>query len=121
MVLFHDLWLSSDSMIPRVASVATRRLIHRQAFHPPHRVTSLKIHDISRSVCRKKLPSENHANSSLFSHHRPVKKKGGTAAGVPRTVGEAQSATAGASKDQVRAVQLCCFSLVISVHVIFIY
>ena len=54
-----------------------------------------------------------HDADELSLRHRPVKKKGGTAAGVPRSVGEAQSSAAsGAAKDQVRALS-CDVSLFI--------
>lgn len=49
------------------------------------------------------------------SHHRPMKKKGGTAAGVPRSTGEAQSVTVsnGAPRDQV-----CRYSISSCPHLI---
>lgn len=67
-----------------------RTTLHRSHHHFPVFETLFKL-TTTKSPLLKKF------------HHRPMKKKGGTAAGVPRSTGETPSATTsnGAPRDQV--------------------
>jgi hypothetical protein len=59
---------------------------------------------LTASFCINEILLRASADSFLSFFHRPVKKKGGTAAGVPRSMGDAQSSAASANagaKDQV--------------------
>lgn len=68
-----------------------RTTLHHAHHHSPIFKTLFKLSATKLPLLKKKF------------HHRPMKKKGGTAAGVPRSTGETPSATTsnGAPRDQV--------------------